>query len=413
MNNTAKIKKLISQEVRRQQDGLVMIASENYASSDVLSAMGSPLSNKYSEGYPHKRYYTGNEAIDEIEDLAIDLALKIFKLSKNKWHANVQPHSGSSANLAVYLGLLKPGDKILAMDLAQGGHLTHGSPVNFSGQLFNFVHYGVSSKTEKLDYKKILAIAKAEKPKLIVCGATAYPRSIDFKKFGAIAKSVGALMMADISHIAGLVVAGVHSSPFPYADIVTSTTHKTLGGPRSAFIISRIELAKEIDRAVFPGLQGGPLENMIAAKAICFDFAMSQKFKAIQKQTIKNTKILADIFEKNKIRVVSGGTDNHLLLLDLRALNISGKESANVLAGAKIYTNANMIPNDTGTPLNPSGLRLGTPALSRRGMKEKQMKLIGKWIVDILKNPTDKKLIQKISLKVTKLTKQFPVYKNL
>ena len=387
-----------------------MIASENYCSKEILAAVGSPLSNKYSEGYPGKRYYTGNEYIDQIELLAQTSCLKMFGLDGDMWHANVQPHSGSSANLAVYLGLLQPGDKILAMDLSHGGHLTHGSPVNFSGKLFKFVHYGVDEKTHRIDYKKVEEIAMREKPKTIVCGATAYPRQIDFKKFGAIAKKCGALLMADVSHIAGLIVAGEHPSPFPYADIVTSTTHKTLAGPRSAFIICRADLAKEIDKAIFPGLQGGPMDNVIAGKTICFEDALSAKFKNIQKQTIKNAIALVEVLTKNKIILVSGGSDTHLLLLDLRNLNVTGKVAADLLAEADIYSNANMIPYDPAKPLNPSGIRLGTAALSTRGMKEKEMKLIGLWIAEILKNPSDKKLRTRIKNEVHQLTKKFPMY---
>jgi glycine hydroxymethyltransferase len=408
--STISINQLIKKEIARQRQGLIMIPSENYCPQEALAAMGSPLSNKYSEGYPGKRYYTGNEYIDKIENLAKELCLKMFGLKSDKWHANVQPHSGSSANLAVYLGLLKPGDKILAMDLAQGGHLTHGSPVNFSGKLFKFIHYGVDKKSCLLNYKKIEKIARRKKPKMIVCGATAYPRLIDFKKFSAIAKKVNALLLADISHIAGLIVAGVHPSPFPWADIITSTTHKTLAGPRSAFIICRAELAKEINKAVFPGLQGGPLDNIIAAKAICFEQALSKNFDSIQKQAIKNAKALADILMKNNIKVITNGTDNHLLLLDLRPLKLSGKEAADLLEEVEIYTNANMIPYDPATPLNPSGLRLGTPALSTRGMKEKEMRQIGLWISEILHRPDDKKLRQRIKKEVLALTKKFPIY---
>ncbi|MFA6526575.1 MAG: serine hydroxymethyltransferase [Candidatus Buchananbacteria bacterium] len=404
------IKQLIAKEVKRQQTGLIMIASENYCSKEALAATGSPLSNKYSEGYPGKRYYSGNEYIDQIEVLAQKSCLKMFDLKGDKWHANVQPHSGSSANLAVYLGLLQPGDKILAMDLSHGGHLTHGSPVNFSGKLFKFAHYGVDEKTQLIDYEKLEKIALKEKPKMIVCGATAYPRKIDFRKFAAIAKKTGALLLADISHIAGLIAADAHPSPFPYADIVTSTTHKTLAGPRSALIICRIELAKEIDKAIFPGLQGGPMENVISGKAICFEEAITSKFKKIQLQTVKNAAVLAELLKKNGIKLVSGGTDNHLLLLDLRPQNISGKTAADILAEADIYTNANMIPYDPAKPLNPSGLRLGTAALSTRGMKEKEMRLIGLWIAEILKTPNDKKLRSRIKNEVHVLTKKFPIY---
>lgn len=403
------INDLIKKEIIRQRRGLVMIASENYCAKEVLSAVGSPLSNKYSEGYPGKRYYTGNEYIDKIEILAQESCLKMFGLDDKKWHANVQPHSGSSANLAVYLGLLKPGDKILAMDLAHGGHLTHGSPVNFSGRLFKFIHYGVDKKTQTFDYEEIGKIARKEKPKMIVCGATAYPRQIDFEKFGNIAEKINAYLLADISHIAGLIVAGKHQSPFPYADIVTSTTHKTLAGPRSAFIICRENLSKEIDKAVFPGLQGGPMDNAIAGKAACFTLAQSPKFKNINKQTVRNAIALADVLQKNNIELVSGGTDTHLLLLDIRSLNISGREAADILEEADIFANGNMIPYDPATPLKPSGLRLGTAALSTRGMKEKEMKLIGLWIAEILKQPEDKQLRLRIRTEVHKLTKKFPI----
>ncbi len=409
MNLSKKIKELINLEVDRQQRGLILIASENYCSAEVLAAMGSPLSNKYSEGYPGKRYYSGNEHIDQIERLAQQLALEMFNLKDKDWHANVQPHSGSSANLAVYLGVLKPGDKILAMDLAHGGHLTHGSPVNFSGKLFNFVHYGVDPKTNLIDYKAVEKIALKEKPKMIVCGATAYPRTIDFKKFGVIAKKSGAILVADISHIAGLIVAGVHPSPFPYADIVTSTTHKTLGGPRSAFIICRTELAKEIDKAIFPGLQGGPLENMIAAKALCFNHALTNDFKKIQTQTIKNARALATELIKRNYNLVSGGTDNHLLLLDLRPQKINGKQAADALETADIFTNANMIPFDPASPFAPSGLRLGTPALSTRGMKEKEMKLVAELIDKVLRNFGSTRITKKAKQEVTQLTKKFPL----
>lgn len=405
-----RVKKLIKQEIARQREGLVMIASENYASLDVLSALGTPLSNKYSEGYPGKRYYTGNEFIDKIENIAKEAALKMFKLSEDKWQANVQPHAGSSANLAVYFGLLKPGDKILALDLSAGGHLTHGSKVNFSGQLFKFSHYSVNPQTQKFDYQEILRIAKREKPKMIVSGATAYTQKIDFKKFSQIAKSVSAYHLADISHVAGLVIGGVHPSPFPDADIVTTTTHKTLRGPRGAIIICKKELASPIDKAVFPGLQGGPLENIIAGKAVAFLEASTSQFKKDQVQTVRNAQALAKTLKENGLKLVADSTENHLVLVDCRNLNISGKTGANALAEAGIYTNANMIPYDPATPLNPSGIRIGTPALTTRGMKEKGMKIIGEWIVDILKNSTDKKLKREIKKQVLKITKKFPIY---
>ncbi len=387
-----------------------MIASENYASPNVLKAMGTPLSNKYSEGYPGKRYYTGNQFIDEIETAAQALALKMFGLNNKNWHANVQPHSGSSANLAAYLGLLKPGDKILALDLGAGGHLTHGSPVNFSGQLFNFVHYSVNPRTGKFNYQEIARITKREKPKMIVCGATAYTQKINFKKFGAIAASVNALMLADIAHIAGLIIAKVHPSPFPYADVVTSTTHKTLRGPRSAFIICKKTLAKQIDRAIFPGLQGGPQDHITAAKAVCFQEALSAKFARDQKQTVKNAQTLAQTLIDQGLKLVAESTENHLVLIDCQNLNLSGKQGAELLAEAAIYTNANMIPFDPATPLNPSGIRIGTPALTTRGLKDKEMKQIGQWIAQILHNPADQKLRQQIKQKVSHLTKKFPLY---
>ncbi|HPN81231.1 MAG TPA: serine hydroxymethyltransferase [bacterium] len=408
--NKQKIFQLITQETKRQQNSLVMIASENYASPNVLKAMGTPLSNKYSEGYPGKRYYTGNQFIDEIETAAQALALKMFGLNNKNWHANVQPHSGSSANLAAYLGLLKPGDKILALDLGAGGHLTHGSPVNFSGQLFNFVHYSVNPRTGKFNYQEIARITKREKPKMIVCGATAYTQKINFKKFGAIAASVNALMLADIAHIAGLIIAKVHPSPFPYADVVTSTTHKTLRGPRSAFIICKKTLAKQIDRAIFPGLQGGPQDHITAAKAVCFQEALSAKFARDQKQTVKNAQTLAQTLIDQGLKLVAESTENHLVLIDCQNLNLSGKQGAELLAEAAIYTNANMIPFDPATPLNPSGIRIGTPALTTRGLKDKEMKQIGQWIAQILHNPADQKLRQQIKQKVSHLTKKFPLY---
>ncbi len=410
MNYLSKINSLIKSEVKRQKDSLVMIPSENYASPAVFAAMGSALSNKYSEGYPHKRYYTGNQYIDQLESLARDLALKIFKLNPKDWHANVQPHSGSGANMAVYMALLNPGDKILGMDLGAGGHLTHGSRVNFSGKLYKFSYYSVNPKTHLLDYKEIARVAKKEKPRLIVCGATAYTQKIDFAKFAKVAKSVGAYLVADIAHIAGLIVGGVHPSPFPYADAVTMTTHKTLRGPRGAIIICKEKLGSDIDKAVFPGIQGGPLENVIAAKAVCFAQALAPKFKQDQKQTVKNAKLLASTLSRNGIKLIADGTENHLLLVDCRNLQISGKEGANLLAEAGIYTNANMIPFDPATPLNPSGIRLGTPALTTRGMKDKEMKLIGLWIAEILKQPKNKKLRTRIKKELKELTRKFPIY---
>lgn len=404
------IQHLIKLEIDRQKEGLVMIASENYASPEVLSAMGTPLSNKYSEGYPSKRYYSGNEIIDQIEDAARDLALKIFDLDPDSWHANVQPHSGSSANMAGYMSVLTPGDRILAMDLVAGGHLTHGASVNFSGQLFDFSHYTVNSKTGKFDYKEIMRVAKKEMPKMIVCGATAYTQKIDFKKFAEIAEEVDAFLLADISHIAGLVVAGVHPSPFPYADIVTTTTHKTLRGPRSAIIICKSGIAKNIDKAVFPGIQGGPMESIISAKAICFIEAMEDKFKKDQVATVENADVLAKELMKNGIKLVAESTENHMLLIDCRELNITGKEGADALAEATIYTNANMIPFDPATPMNPSGIRIGTPALTTRGMRKAEMKVIANWIVSILKDPKNDELKKEVKKQVLELTSKFVIY---
>jgi len=408
--NANQIKKLISQEVKRQEESLVMIASENYASPATLAALGSPLSNKYAEGYPGRRYYTGNEIIDDIESACQALALQVFGLNGKKWHANVQPHSGSTANQAAYFGLLKPGATILALDLSAGGHLTHGSKVSITGQLFNFVHYNVDPRTHRLDYTAIANLAKKVKPAIIVCGATAYPRSIDFKKFSAIAKSVGAILLADIAHIAGLVAGGVHSSPFPYADVVTMTTHKTLGGPRGAIIICRTEYAAAIDKAVFPGLQGGPAEHVIAAKAISLAENLTPKNKARQKQTVINAKALADTLITNGLTLITGGTDNHLLIIDCSNLSIKGKDGADLLASAGISANANMIPYESRSPRDPSGIRLGTAALTTRGMKAKEMKLIGNWIATILQNPEDKELLTSISREVKQLTKHFPIY---
>jgi glycine hydroxymethyltransferase len=404
---------LINQETERQQKGLVMIASENYASLDVLRAMGTPLSNKYSEGYPGKRYYSGNQYIDQIESAAQKLALQIFGLDEENWHANVQPHSGSSANMAVYMGLLTPGDKIMGLDLGSGGHLTHGSPVNFSGKLFNFVHYNVDPATGKINYDEVQKIVETEKPKLIVCGFTAYTQIIDFARFSEIAKANGALLMADVSHISGLIIGGAHPSPFPYADIVTTTTHKTLRGPRSAMIICKQEFAKAIDKAVFPGMQGGPLENVIAAKAICFIEAQSDKFKADQIQTVKNAVALADGLKANGLNLVADGTETHLIIIDCRSLNIPGKVGSLAMSEADIYANANMIPFDPSTPMNPSGIRLGTPALTTRGMKETEMKTIADWIAQILKDPENENLKNQIKQEAENLASRFPIYPNL
>ncbi|MFA5188903.1 MAG: serine hydroxymethyltransferase [Patescibacteria group bacterium] len=399
----------IKNELHRQQSGLVMIPSENFTSPAVLEAMSSVLNNKYAEGYPEARYYTGNQFIDEIENLAIERAKKLF----NAEHANVQPHSGTTANLAIYFALLKPGDKILSLNLAHGGHLSHGSKVSLVSQIYKIVHYNVDPLTNLIDYDEIREIALNEKPQLIISGYSSYPRKVDFKFFGDIAKEVGAYHLADISHTAGLIIANEHENPFPHADVVMTTTHKTLRGPRGAIILCKKELAGKIDKAIFPGTQGGPFEHIIAAKAVCFEEAMTEKFKIDQKQTVKNAKALAQTLIDNDLTLITGGTDTHLILIDCRPLKISGKQAANLLAEVGIYTNANVIPYDENPPANPSGLRLGTPALTTQGMKENEMKLIGQIISDLLKNPNDNSIKDKAKELVKKLTSQFPIYKDL
>lgn len=389
----------IKNEDHRQKNGLEMIASENYVSRAVLEAMGSILTNKYAEGYPGKRYYGGCENVDVVENLAIERLKKLF----NCEHANVQPHSGANANLAGFLAVLNPGDTVLGMSLDAGGHLSHGTKMNISGKVFNSVSYGVD-KNGFIDYDEVEKLALEHKPKLIVCGASAYPRVIDFKRFKEIADKVGAYLMADIAHIAGLVIAGLHESPIPYADIVTSTTHKTLRGPRGGVIMCKQALAKKIDSAIFPGSQGGPLEHIIAGKAVAFKEAMSPKFIDYQKQIIKNSKILEKVFIKRKIKMVSGGTDNHLILLDLTDKNMTGLELENLLAGADITVNKNCIPFDPQKPTITSGVRIGTPALTSRGMKEPEMEIIGNVIADIVEQkenaiPNAKKIVANLCRK--------------
>ena len=410
---------LIEEEIKRQKQGLVLIPSENYASPAILKAMGTPLSNKYSEGYPGKRYYGGNEFIDKIENLAIARAKKLFKAE----HVNVQPHSGSQANAAAYLALLNYRDKILGIDLSAGGHLTHGSKVNFSGKLYNFSHYGVNPKTEKVDLKEVEKIALKFKPKLIIVSTTAYSRTLEFKKFRKIADKVEAYLMADIAHIAGLVAAGLHPHPFPYCDVVTTTTHKTLRGPRGGLILSKIKdrldskgrltLAQKIDRAVFPGIQGGPLDHVIAAKAVCFLEAMKPSFKRYQKQIIFNAKAMADEFQKQGIRVVSGGTDNHLMVIDVSSLKLGSKQIQDELDKVGIYVNRNAIPFDKRPPYNPSGVRLGSPAITTRGLKEKESRQVVQLIVKLIKNIKNQKIKNQIKEEVKKITRKFPIYKNL
>ncbi|NLN43442.1 MAG: serine hydroxymethyltransferase [Methanosarcina sp.] len=397
----------IKSEAERQEYKLNLIASENYASKAVMEAQGSILTNKYAEGYSGKRYYGGCDFVDVAEDLAIARAKKIF----NANYVNVQPHSGSGANMAVYFSVLQPGDTIMSMDLSHGGHLSHGSPVSFSGKLYNIVPYGVSKETEMLDYSELLEMAKECKPQMIVCGASAYPREIDFKQFREIADEVGAYLLADIAHIAGLVVAGVHQSPVPYADFVTSTTHKTLRGPRGGMIISRTEeLATGVNKAVFPGIQGGPLMHIIAGKAVAFKEAMNEKFKQDQVQTVKNAETLCNCLKEKGFDIVSGGTDNHLMLVNLNNMNITGKDAEAAMSKAGIISNKNTVPFETRSPFITSGVRLGTPACTTRGMKEKEMELIADYIEIAIKNADNDRLLSETSGKVRELCSRFPVY---
>jgi glycine hydroxymethyltransferase len=401
------VAKFIKLEQQRQEEGLELIASENYCSKAVMEAQGSCLTNKYAEGYPKKRYYNGCEFVDEIEQLAIDRLKKIFGAS----YANVQPHSGSGANMAVYMAMMNHGDTFLGMDLAQGGHLTHGSPVNFSGKLYKALHYGLDSKTEQIDYNKLEEIAKKERPRMILAGASAYPRIIDFEKFSQIAKSIDAILFVDMAHIAGLVAAGLHPSPMGFADVVTSTTHKTLRGPRGGLILSNSEeLGKKFNSLIFPGIQGGPLEHVIAGKAVAFKEALEPSFKTYQEQVVKNSKMLAKTLMDHGIDLVSGGTDNHLVLVKTDSVNLSGKEAGEILEKVAITCNKNMVPNDKRSPFVTSGIRLGTPAVTTRGFKEAETKLMAELIVKALKNPTDEKALKEVTASVHELCKKFPVY---
>jgi len=406
----------IDREIDRQRQGLEMIASENIVSPAVLEALGSPLTNKYSEGYPGKRYYGGNEHIDTIENLAIERAQKLFGAE----HANVQPHAGSPANLAAYLTLAEPGDTILAMDLAHGGHLTHGSPVNFSGRLFRFVHYGVGQDTELVDLDQVREIALREKPRVIVAGYTAYPRTLDFAGFRRIADEVGAYLLVDMAHFAGLVAGRVHPDPVPHADVITTTTHKTLRGPRGAMILCRQadrlrpqekrDLAARIDSAVFPGMQGGPLEHCIAAKAVAFQEALQPDFAEYQRQVLRNAARLAAVLADQGIRVITGGTENHQVLIDVTPLGTAGREAETALDRARIYVNKNLIPFDTRKPRDPSGLRLGTPALTTRGFGEAEMEKIAGLVVRILKDPRSETVRDEVAGEVRELTADRPLY---
>lgn len=400
------IARLIKQEFARHQEGLNLIAADNYASPAVRQAVGSILSARYAEGYPEKRYYSGQRFIDQIEKIAIERAQKLFRAN----YANVQPHAGSQANQAVYLALLNPHDKVLAMRIDQGGHLSHGSPVNVSGRFYNFIFYGLDRKTERIDFNQVSKIARQEKPKLIIAGASSYPRQIDFSKFSQIAKEVGAYLMGDIAHIAGLVAARVHPHPFPYCDIVTMTTHKTLRGARGGLILSRSkEIAAQIDKAVFPGLQGGPLQNEIAGKAVALKEAQQKSFVQYQKQVLKNAQVLAVTLLEEGLDLISGGTDNHLILINLTKLGFSGKKAQETLETANIYVNRNVVPNEQRSSWETSGIRVGLPGVTTKGLKEKEVRQVGLWISQIIKNINNQPLRQKIKKEVIKLSKRFPV----
>ncbi len=403
------IAEVILKETQRQNDNLELIASENFVPNGILEAVGSVLTNKYAEGYPKKRYYGGCENVDISEKLATTRAKELFGAE----YANVQPHSGTQANMGVYMSVLEPGDTMFGMDLSHGGHLSHGHPLNFTGQLYNIVFYGVNKKTETIDYDALESLAKEHSPKLIVAGASAYSRFIDFERFKKIADSVGAIFMVDMAHIAGLVAAGVHPSPVPYADFVTSTTHKSLRGPRGGMILSKKIHLKELRKSVFPGIQGGPLEHVIAAKAICFKIAMGDDFKEYQKQVVKNAAVLSNELTGHGLRIVSGGTDNHLMLVDVTPLNITGKDAETALDIAGITVNKNTIPFDLNPPMVSSGIRLGTPSLTTRGMKEEEMKKVAELIVEALKNTSDEPALVRIKEKVKELTSEFSIYTDI
>lgn len=400
----------IQQETKRQEEHIELIASENYVSKYVMKLQGSLLTNKYAEGYPKKRYYGGCSYIDKIENLAIKRAKSLFGAD----YANVQPHSGSQANFAVYSALLKPGDTVLGMDLKHGGHLTHGSSVNFSGKIYNFVSYGVNSLGE-IDYQKLSDLSKLHNPKMIVGGFSSYSGFVDWKKMRQISDQIGAYLFADISHVSGLIIAGIYPNAVPYAHVVTSTTHKTLAGPRGGLILSKegdIQLYKKLDAAVFPGSQGGPLMHIIAAKALAFKEAMSQNFKKYQKQIVKNSKVMANVFLSRKFKIISGGTKNHLFIVDLLNRNITGKSAEKILEKSNITVNKNSIPNDPLKPSITSGIRIGTPAVTRRGLNEDYVKVVAEWICDILDDIDNQNIQNKIKSQVVQLCKQFPVYNN-
>ncbi len=399
----------IVKEYKRQFYHLELIASENFTSLAVMEAQGSVLTNKYAEGLPHKRYYGGCEFVDIAEDLAIKRVKELYGAE----HANVQPHSGSQANMAVYMTLLKPGDTILGMDLAHGGHLTHGAKVNFSGKVYHAVYYGLNPETELIDYDQVYRLAKEHKPKLIVAGASAYPRIIEWGRFAQIAEDVGAYLMVDMAHYAGLIAGGIYPNPVPYAHFVTSTTHKTLRGPRGGFILCKSEFAKDIDKSVFPGIQGGPLMHVIAAKAVAFREAMTEEFKDYAKQVVRNAQAMAEEFIRLGFKVVSGGTDSHIVLLDLRGKGITGKQAEDALGKANITVNKNAVPFDPLPPTKTSGIRIGTPAMTTRGMKEEEMRYIARLIAQVIDNIEDSNTIEKVSREVIELCQQFPLYPEL
>ena len=398
----------IDREVDRQARTLELIASENFVSEAVLEALGSVLTNKYAEGLPGRRYYGGCEFVDIAEALAIERAKKLF----NAEHANVQPHSGAQANQAVYLTVLKPNETILGMNLSHGGHLTHGHPLNFSGKMYKIVAYGVRKDTETIDYDELERLALEHRPRLIIAGASAYPRTLDFARFAAIAKKCEALLMVDMAHIAGLIAAGLHPSPFPHADFVTTTTHKTLRGPRGGAVFSKAQYAKELDKIVFPGIQGGPLMHVIAAKAVCFHEALQPAFRDYQRQIVENARVLAETLASEGFRIVSGGTDTHLMLVDVFSRKVTGKQAQEALERAAITVNKNAIPFDANPPMTASGIRVGTPAVTTRGMKEPEMRRIGRWIAEVLNNLGNESVLSRVRAEVEALTEQFPLYEN-
>jgi len=402
------IAEIIVKELDRQKTTLELIASENIVSPAIMATQGTVLTNKYAEGYPEKRFYGGCEFVDVVETLAIERAKRLFKAD----YANVQPHSGSQANMAVYFALLNVGDIVLGMDLSHGGHLTHGSPVSFSGKLYNFIHYGVKKETGAIDYEAVDELAQKHKPKMIVAGASAYPRIIDFEAFAEIARSVGAYLMVDMAHIAGLVAADLHPSPVPYADVVTSTTHKTLRGPRGGLILTNGEFGQKLNSMIFPGIQGGPLMHVIAAKAVVFKEALTEPFREYQRNTVKNSQTLAAHLTEEGVNLVSGGTDNHLMLADLTSLNITGKKAEEALHRAGITANKNTIPFEQRSPFITSGLRIGTPAVTSRGMQASEMAAIAGFIASVLKNPDDENIIEDVRAKVREICEAFPIYQN-